>query len=77
MEKQLFSWTDWDGDLACMTYYSVVLKVDIGKYKQGSCFDVASISFEKGELKFYTYNETSDKFESVGEYDLELKVKGT
>jgi hypothetical protein len=76
MERELFSYTSLDGDLMYANYYDVLLKTDIGKHKQGERFHVAGIDFKKGKLKLYKYDKLKNEFACVGEYDLELKVKG-
>lgn len=53
MEKKLFSWGGWDGDVEMMSFYDVVLKVKIGEYQPGETFSSAYISYLNGELSLY------------------------
>lgn len=53
MEKLLFSWGGWDGDVEMMSFYNVVLKVKIGEYQPGEIFSSAFISYLNGELSLY------------------------
>jgi len=51
MEKELFEWSEWDGDAECMTFYEPVLLVQIGKFPPGTKFDSATIiQSEKGNF---------------------------
>jgi hypothetical protein len=51
VEQELFDWSGWDGEVDCMTFYGVCLKVKIGDYDVGSRFDLAVIMQipEKGQ----------------------------
>lgn len=55
MERELFTWSDWDGDMECMTFYDAVLIKPIGKFPVGTKFDCATIlqgdSFQSGVLQ--------------------------
>jgi hypothetical protein len=43
MEKDLFSYSGWDGDQECMIFYDPVLKVPIGEFEPGQSFGSAAI----------------------------------
>lgn len=48
MESKLFYWEDWDIiDDFIYQFYDIELKVDIGKFKKLSRFDIAVINFAK------------------------------
>lgn len=71
MEKDLFDWDGWDLiDMNHMQYYNVKLKVPIGLHPRGAKFDVATIDFNNGTLKFYI----GDDAKVVGEFKLKLEL---
>lgn len=77
MEKQLFSWEDWDGDQEFMTFYNPVLKVQIGKHPVGTKFDNATILYEKGILQLSNNGPMVNghaPIAEVYEYNLSLTV---
>lgn len=52
MEEQLFNWEAWDeAGTGCFTFYKIILKQDIGPYKQGDFFDIAYVDYESGFLQ--------------------------
>lgn len=57
MERDLFDWSGWDGDLECMTFYDVVLKKQIGNFPPGTKFDSANLSWDTGVLQFFHRGE--------------------
>lgn len=60
MEKQLFSWDDWDHhDTFLFQFYDCKLNVDIGKFKAGSKIASIVVSYEEGILEMY--NDEGDK----------------
>lgn len=66
MEKQLFDWDGWDeADTAHLQFYGVKLKVDIGEFKAGEEFDVATINFQTGDFQLI-------RDESIWEFKLKL-----
>jgi hypothetical protein len=67
LECQLFSWTGWDGDPECLTFYEPILKVQIGKYPPGTKFDLATILFDKSLLQF----------DNTGEWEVDEKGRKT
>ncbi len=76
MEKQLFSWEEFeDVNSACFNFYNCILKEDIGEYKEGESFDIINVDFEKGRIELYN-NESGD-IEAQFELKLEIgdKVK--
>jgi hypothetical protein len=68
MERELFDWEQWDGDLECMTFYKVILKQPMGIFKPGMSFDSASLSWDTGILHLF-YNKTL-----AGEFKLQLTL---
>lgn len=64
MEKELFSWGGWDGDVEMMTFYNAVLKIKIGEYQPGETFFAAHISYLNGELSFYR-NSSDENPEAI------------
>lgn len=36
IEKSLFTWESWDGDMECMTFYDAVLATPIGSFPAGT-----------------------------------------
>lgn len=80
MERQLFDWTEWDGDLECMIFNNVVLKVQVGKYLPGTPFDSATVMYDKGILQLCNAGPMVDNYAPVnvmGEYKLALVVTET
>lgn len=81
MEKQLFNWSDWDGDLECMIFYNSLLKVQIGEHKAWTKFNHAVIDWQKGTLQFCNigpdtgHNNPSNETILVSEHKLKLSVK--
>lgn len=53
MERQLFTWTGWDGDMSSMIFYNPVLIKEVGKFPVGTKFSSAALSYESGKLEFY------------------------
>jgi hypothetical protein len=77
MERELFDWTDWDGDSDCMTFYNAVLKKQIGSYPVGTKFDGANVMWDKGLLQFYRLGEPEGNFTPtivVAQFRLHLEV---
>lgn len=76
MERELFSWTGWDGDSECMVFYDPVLKVQIGEYPPGTKFDSASVlvnqdGSESGVLQFHNKGKPFKEGKATGwEIDL-------
>lgn len=80
MERQLFNWSSWDGDLECMVFNNVVLKVQIGKYLPGTPFDNATVMYNKGILQLCNHGPMVDNHAPevvMGEYKLGLVVTET
>lgn len=71
VEKQLFDWNNWEGDLEYLQFFDCQLKVRIGVHQPGSKFPLIAISFEKGKVYLYPELDSDIPFE----YDLELKIK--
>ena len=57
MEKELFDWKEWDGDIECQQFYNVVLKKPIG-----TKFDAVAIDYIKGIMEFYVGNKVVAKY---------------
>lgn len=77
MERELFSWTGWDGDMECMTFYNPTLKQQIGNFPAGTKFKLANLMWDKGILQFCNYGEPKGDMipnEVVGEFKVHLKV---
>lgn len=70
LERQLFDWTGWDGDIECMTFYNCTLKVPIGPYKIGDKFSGISILWVKSLLQIYEDGNDSPAYEC----ELELSI---
>jgi hypothetical protein len=70
MERQLFDWSSWDGDLESMIFYNCVLKVNVGKYPAGTEFNYAVINWMTGDLQFVDFND-----KVAGEYKLKVTVE--
>lgn len=68
LERQLFDWDGWDGDLECMVYYNPVLKVQIGNFPPETKFNHVVMMFAKSLLRLY-YNDLE-----YYEYKLSLSV---
>lgn len=75
MERELFSWTAWDGDAECMIFYNPLLKTQIGKYPAHTQFDEAIIlQIEKGHGILQFINKRNIL---MGEYKLHYRVGET
>lgn len=72
MERELFSWTGWDGDPECMIFYNPVLLQDIGGFKKGTKFSTACIQQPEslpGILQLH-----NDEGNLLTEFELHLQV---
>ncbi len=62
MEKNLFSWEDWDeAGPGSFFFYNAVLKVDIGQFKSGTKFDSIFVNWEKNTLEFTNFEKSDDE----------------
>ncbi len=77
MEQELFTWTEWDGEPDCMTFYNVELLKPIGKFPKGTKFNSAVImqggSVVGGILQLFD-RESSNKLVLMGEFKLHYIV---
>lgn len=74
MERDLFSWSGWDGDSECMIFYNPVLKVPIGDFEVGHTFASASI-VQMDELG--NYLEFYDKEgHAVAKFAITIEIVG-
>ncbi len=72
MEKQLFSWEEYDVVDTCMFQFcDCVLKVGIGDYAAGTKVSVIFMDYENGVMDFY--NEAGDTV--LAKFNLSLKVE--
>ncbi len=64
MEKQLFSWEEFDpiSDYT-LNFYICILKKDIGEYKEGTHIDCIGVDYEKGRLQIHNNGEIETQFE--------------
>lgn len=71
MEKQLFTWRQWD-DIGNMlfVYYGITLVVDIGNHKAGENFPEADLNYGSGELTLF-----KDQAEKGETFKLKLVVE--
>lgn len=83
MERELFTWSGWDGDMECMTFYDAVLIKQIGKFPVGTKFDSATIlqgnSFQSGVLQLTnlsgkTNRDGGKELTVVGQFKLHYTV---
>ena len=73
MEKQLFTWEDWDQctDLF-LSFINCVFVKDVGKYKAGDKVELIDMDFEKGCM--YVYESANNINTPDVSYKLELQV---
>lgn len=72
LEGQIFDWSDgWDElDTAVLLFYTVVLRVPVGKFEAGTKFASAIMDCQKSMLVLIEKDETEHKFRlnlTVGE----------
>lgn len=78
MEKELFDWEGWDGDMKCITFLPKS-PIQLGDYPIGTKFDGAAIMQDKGILEFYKAGVKKDNYtpsEVAASFQLGLVVKG-
>lgn len=70
MERQLFSWENWDMiDTMAIRFEDVKLKVQIGDFPAGTQFECATIDFDIGLLRLINGKESFEyklAFQLVG-----------
>lgn len=70
MERELFSWTGWDGEPECMFFYEPILKVQIGDFPVGTKFNSACILQNDTSNILEFYNEGKD----VATFEIHMTV---
>lgn len=62
MEKEIFTWKNWDiQDTSAFSFYDVELVRNIPGFLAGTKFDLADIDYERGTLQFSNYGPKDDK----------------
>lgn len=54
MEKKLFDWESWDGDMEAAIFYDCTLKVKIADYEPGYRVHSIEIDTLSSRIKFYS-----------------------
>lgn len=67
IESSLFDGTCYNGDLNCIEFHDVVLKVPVGEHPIGAKFDVAWVAWEYSVLQLL-------RGEQKWEYELKLNI---
>lgn len=64
MEKQIFTWTDWDErDTMSITLYNCTITEDFGYLKKGEQYDSIVVDYEEGEL--IPFDADGQPFETI------------
>lgn len=78
MERDLFSWSGWDGDPECMIFYNPVLKVPIGDFDPGYTFSSAAIvqNHPKDGKNYLEFYDDSNSGKPVAKFWIGIKILG-